>query len=293
MLSYYYIQQFYNNMPSRDLIILNTTNYVGGNTYTLKFPSATNFKDAKLSLYSFSMYNSTFNISQHLNNNKLYFKWFDQTEYTFTIPDGYYSVNDLNTFLHYQFIVNNLYAVNSSGSSYIYFVQFQTNSVQYKCEIDTFYVPSATNAQTLGYKPPNGATWSFPESNSLVQLTICPGLKSYFGMTNQTQFPSSMSDTIKNYQFLSTSTPIVSPIFSYILTTNLVVSNFNQSANVFAQFPINVKFGDLINITSVQDSRIDIKDGIYSEINVRLWTQDFEPLPFQDSELTLFLIVEH
>jgi hypothetical protein len=280
-------------MPgSRDLIILNTTNYTGGNTYKLRFPSATEFKDAKLSLYSFSMYNSTYNISQQLNNNKMYFKWFDGTNYTFTVPDGYYSVNDLNTFLHYQFIINNLYAVNSSGSSYIYFIQFQTNAVQYKCEIDTYYVPSATNAQSLGYKPPSGATWSFPANNTLVQLTICPGLQSYFGLSNQATFPASLSDTVKNYQFLSNTTPIVSPVFSYILTTNIVQSNFNQVASVFAQFPINVQFGQLINITSVQDSRIDIRDGIYSGMIVQLWTQDFNPLVFQDPELTLFLIVE-
>ena len=51
-------------MP-RDIISLNSTHYVWNNMYRLKLPKAVEFKKGdKLSLYSFSTYNSFYNISQ-------------------------------------------------------------------------------------------------------------------------------------------------------------------------------------------------------------------------------------
>ena len=44
---------------ARDIISINSTHYVGNNLYRLKLPKAVKFKkEDKLSLYSFSMYNS-------------------------------------------------------------------------------------------------------------------------------------------------------------------------------------------------------------------------------------------
>lgn len=279
-------------MP-RDLITLNSTNYRGGNTYSMRFPSAVRFKKGStVSLYSFSMYNSTFNISEsQYQNSKIQFKWFDGTIYTFTIPDGYYSVNDLNIWLQSQFILNNLYCTNSAGSSFIYFAQFQTNAIRYKNEIDIYYVPSASNASSFGYVKPASATWSFPVVNTLVQLTINQNLKQYFGMKTRTIFGN--ETTVQNYQYLSDGTPIISPVFSYIITANILGSSFNQVPTVMAQFPISASFGNLINVQSTMDSKITIKEGLYNELIVQLWDQDFKPLVFQDPEMTLFLIIEY
>ena len=49
----------------RQFITLNNSNYTGGNNYTLRFLKTVSLdKDTKLSLFSFSMYNSFYNISQ-------------------------------------------------------------------------------------------------------------------------------------------------------------------------------------------------------------------------------------
>ena len=48
----------------RDIISLNSTNYIGNNLYRIRLPKATQFKKGdQISLYSFSMYNSFYNIS--------------------------------------------------------------------------------------------------------------------------------------------------------------------------------------------------------------------------------------
>jgi len=277
-------------MP-RDIISINTTHYVGNNMYRLKLPKAVQFKKGdKLSLYSFSMYNSFYNISaSQYGNTQITFQWFDGTIYNWTIPDGYYSLSDLNLWLQQQFIINKLYCVNSNNSQNIYFVQFQTNSVLYKAQIDVYFMPSSANATLYGYQKPSGATWNFPASNLMNKITINSNLKSYFGFSTQTTFGE--ITPAQNMNYLSDITPTISPVFSIYIGCNLIVSEFNQIANLFIQFPISAAYGNLIKIESTIDSQISIKEGIYSDIIITLWDQENNPLQFQDNDLTLFLII--
>ena len=277
-------------MP-RDIISINTTHYVGNNMYRLKLPKAVQFKKGdKLSLYSFSMYNSFYNISaSQYGNTQITFQWFDGTIYNWTIPDGYYSLSDLNLWLQQQFIINKLYCVNSNNSQNIYFVQFQTNSVLYKAQIDIYFMPSSANATLYGYQKPSGATWNFPASNLMNKITINSNLKSYFGFSTQTTFGE--ITPAQNMNYLSDITPTISPVFSIYIGCNLIVSEFNQIANLFSQFPISAAYGNLIKIESTIDSQISISAGVYSEIIITLWDQENNPLQFQDNDLTLFLII--
>jgi hypothetical protein len=277
-------------MP-RDIISINSTHYIGNNLYRLKLPKAVEFKKGdKLSLYSFSMYNSFYNISQiQYQNTNITFTWFDNTIYNWTIPDGYYSLSDLNLWLQQQFILNKLYCVNSNNSQNIYFTVFQTNSVLYKAQIDVYFMPSSANATLYGYQVAPGATWTFPATNTMVRITINDNLKTYFGFSTQTTF--GIITPAQNMNYLSDVCPSISRVFSIYLGCNLIVSEFNQIGNLFAQFPISASYGNLIKIES-QDALISIKEGIYSEILITLWDQENRPLIFIDTELTLFLIIQ-
>ena len=118
----------------RQFITLNNSNYISGaKQYTLRFPKTVSLdQNTKLSLFSFSIYNSFYNISQkQYNNSNITFTWFDGTFYYWIIPDGYYSVGDLIIWLQSQFLINNLYFTNSSNSQNIFFVAFKINSVLY------------------------------------------------------------------------------------------------------------------------------------------------------------------
>ena len=247
----------------RDIISINTTHYVSNNMYRLKLPKSVQFKKGdKLSLYSFSMYNSFYNISaSQYGNSNITFQWFNGTIYNWTIPDGYYSLSDLNLWLQQQFIINKLYCTNANNSQNIYFVQFQTNSVLYKAQIDVYFMPSSTNAGLYGYQIPSGASWTFPATNTMNKITINSNLKSYFG-TTLTTFGE--ITPVQNMNYLSDICPTISPVFSIYLGCNLIVSEFNQIGNLFSQFPISAAYGNLIKIESTIDSQISIKEGIYS-----------------------------
>ena len=149
----------------------------------------------------------------------------------------YYSLSDLNLWLQQQFVLNKIYCtIYSNNSQNIYFLVFQTNSVLYKAQIDVYFMTSATNAGLYGYQIPAGASWTFPATNTMVQLTINQNLRSYFGTTNLTFGNVSPA---QNMNYLSNICPVVCPVFSIYLGCNLIVSEFNQIGNLFSQFPIS------------------------------------------------------
>ena len=113
-------------MPKQ--IILNSTSYVpDSNLCAYQFPNPQTFrKGDQIGLSAISIYNSFFNISAKYGNNSFQFTFpgvFPSTTtalsnyvlnsdmtatFTFTIPDGYYAIPDINYFFQQQCILNNL-----------------------------------------------------------------------------------------------------------------------------------------------------------------------------------------
>ena len=204
------------------IVVLNSSDYTAnsGNTYTYSLPQTYKSQVGdQIGVSSVSMYNSTFNITASRGNNTIQLIWNagTTTTYTFTIPDGYYSVSDLNYFLQQQMILNNLYCTTNGGTQNVYFAELQINSVRYSVSLNLYYLPTSANATTLGYSIPAGATWTFPVSNKTPQLTINSAFGNLIGQ-NAGSYPSAVSAS--NVQFISTKTPVISPVDSYILTCN-------------------------------------------------------------------------
>jgi len=151
-------------------------------------------------------------------------------------------------------------------------------------------MPSSANSALYGYQKPEGATWNFPISNTMIKIAINDNLKTYFGFSSQTVFGN--ISPAQNMNYLSDVCPSISRVFSIYLGCYLITSDYNQIGNLFSQFPISASYGNLIRIENAIDSLISIKEGIYSEITITLWTQENLPLIFIDTDLTLFLIVQ-
>ena len=275
---------------ARDLIILNTTNYQGTNRYSYKFPSAVTMKDAKVSLYSLSMYNSTYNITSQLQNNTFSIDFLGVT-YNFTIPDGYYSIPDLNFYFQQQMLLNYLYVTINNGGNNVFFVELTVNTVRYKAQLNVYYVPNTVNSANLGYTKPSQATWTNPTVNTTPRVVLCAGLKTLLGFSDdQAFYPLTTQST--NYTKISDLYPILSPIFNYIMTCNLCDSKFNNVPDILCQIPINEKFGNLISMNNSQSQQINIRDGNYNNIIIQLWDQNYNMLQMQDPELIVTLLID-
>ena len=94
--------------------------------YKLKIPQK--YESMQVGLASISIYNQFFNVSQAYGNNQITIIWINNTSFTYTIPDGYYNVSDLNYFLQNKMIGDKLYMTSGTGASIqnIFFVEFDT-----------------------------------------------------------------------------------------------------------------------------------------------------------------------
>ena len=73
-----------------------------------------------------------------------------------TLPDGYYSVNDIQQYIQQVLITNKFYLITSTGS-YVYPFFLAYSATYYKVQIICATIPNAADAATLGYTQPAGA----------------------------------------------------------------------------------------------------------------------------------------
>ena len=91
-----------------------------------------------------------FNVSSYYNNKtfSLIFPTAATTiTYSFTLPDGFYTVTDINSYIQQQCIANGAYLIDSSSNN-VYFVQLVYNSTYYAVQFLYFSVPTTIGTYT-------------------------------------------------------------------------------------------------------------------------------------------------
>jgi hypothetical protein len=153
-------------------VIINSSHFVknSGNQYTYVFPSSKRFTvGSGIGVCGIAVYNSVFNITSVRQNNSIVFIFLG-VSYTFTIPDGYYSI--FNYFLQSQFILNGLYLTANDGSDNMYFAELLINTVRYSTSLNFYVIPTESDALSLGYSKPANSSWSYPVSQRTPSLTF-------------------------------------------------------------------------------------------------------------------------
>jgi hypothetical protein len=276
------------------LIIINSSNYVpkSGNKYIYTLPSSVKLTSkSKIGVSAISVYNSTFNVTAARANNTFTFRFPAATPITktYTMPDGYYSVEQVNTFLQSKLYADNLYVNANNGANVVYFFEIVQNHVRYSVQLNSFYLPTAAEASTLKYTKPTGATWDYPASNQTPQLTFNTEFGNLIGWNAQT-YPAAVQST--NQADVSQKTPNISPIDSYIITCNFVNSKYSIPSNVFFALPLTVTLGALITYNSSNIVMSDVAPNIYSNMVLQFYDQAFNPLNLNDTELVISIVLD-
>lgn len=273
----------------RELLIVNASHYQNdGYTYVVKLGRQVDFSKpgSHVALYNLAMYNSTYNISSKFGNNTFSIKWIDNTVLNITIPDGYYSYDDFSTAIQYYLVQNNWFWIVNNVA--VYPITCSANPARYAAQINIVPVPVASSGATK----PSGATWNFPSVATTPQLTMTAKLGKIFGFSSQLTFPPAPQTT--NYSFVSDICPIISPVYSYVLTCNLLNTNISTYINnVLTQVPLNNSFGGLVTLNNLIPLPVPISAGKYSEIIIKFLDQDLNPLQLIDPEITCILVLEY
>lgn len=270
-------------------ILINTSHYnEQTDSYIYKLPTKLTLQNAYVSCESVSLFNSTYNLTQAFSNNQFTIKWLG-VDYNFTIPDGFYSFDDFNNYLKLQCVLNKLYMITTSGD-FVYFINVSPNASNYKCQFDFYTIPTSGQATTLGYTIPVGSSWTFPATQETPQLQISTGMLKYFGLKNSLLLPAT-AQTV-NTTISSNTYPQVNPVFAYAFLLNIVSTTVSNEPNLFTQISLD-GFGELMKVKNSHDSKIDCQDGQYSEIRLRIVSQDLSPLQRVDKDLVLILKLEY
>jgi hypothetical protein len=272
-------------------IVLNGTHVVSG-TYNSQYKYDFNqggvrFKNSEIAVASISIYYSWFSITSELGNNTFSYVWYDNAgsdTYTITIPDGFYSVSDLNAYLQSEMVSNGTYLIDDVGD-YVYYLEFVENSSKYAVQFNSYAIPTALPTDWS-----NPASITFPASASTPQIVIASNdFRDIIGFSAGT-YPSSTQTT--DYSYTSDYTPQVSPVQSIIMRCDLVINPYSNPQDVIYSFaPTGTTFGSLISSVPNELIWCDIQDQYFNSFNIYFVDQTFNRIKIEDSNIVVLLVI--
>jgi hypothetical protein len=268
-----------NNIANRNL---------GNNRLVYQFQQGgVTFKNNELALGTLQLYYSWFNITSAYRNNTYQYRWIDGTLVTITMPDGNYSVLELNAYLENIMVQNNHYLLNTTTGDFVYYLQLQVNATYYAVQFNSFPVP---NALPPGYALPAGATWVLPAVDSTPQLIILAnGFRDIIGFNDGTYPAVSQTTT---YSTLSVIAPQVNPVSSLQINCSIATNPYSTQSRVIYSTGIpETVFGGQINIATPEYAFTRLVDGTYNLFEISITDQDNRPIVFQDPQISLMLII--
>jgi hypothetical protein len=233
-------------------------NNVYKNTFKYNFPNGSvTFKNMEIAVAKVSVWYSFYTISEAQKNNKFSYYWPSSTgfmtnpspvvglstkAFQVTIPDGTYSISQLNSFLQYTFIQNKHYMIDGSGN-YVYFIELLENPTKNLTELICYPISVAL---TSTYTQPVGATWTVPVTAQTPVFEIYPYTYDvpsdiYYDCSNGSPLLTNMTSTSKlvvGQRITGTNIPASTRILSIDSSTQITISNnaTGNSTQVLASF---------------------------------------------------------
>ena len=185
---------------------------------------------------------SIFNITEAYNNNRFRLSFpsgalsTTYTDYNITIPDGFYTIDDFNSYMQQYAISNGLYLINNVGENVYYTPAFYVNAVSYAVQMLLYTVPRSLPS---GWTQPSNwigySGWT-TDRTPHVHILANSRFGDFIGFTTGT-YPTPILRTT-NYSVLSNKTPIGSYVNSIIIHSSLVNNPVVSPSDIIDAFQI-------------------------------------------------------
>ena len=269
--------------------ILNSANYDSARSvFAYKLPIPQQFSGKRVGLSYCSIYKQFDNINASTyGNNTITIKWVDNINYVLTIPDGNYSVSQINEFIQYALVKLNLFVTDTTNTSKIIsFVELTTNPTAYGCSLFFYPMPTSSYATNQLYTKPSGATWSYPSVATCPSITFGSAFGSLIGFSGGTYGGGSVSLALN-----STKTPQIAVVNSLLIRTNLVNSEFTAPNDVISAMDLSGSYGELMVKQPGQILYSNIAANTFYEIVVYFSDQNYNKLAIKDTEVCIHLSI--
>jgi hypothetical protein len=274
-------------------LCLNSSNVVAGSNNTAFRYSfiGGNFRadDCEICISQSTIPYAFYNISANYGNNR--FVLVIPTGATnigidVVLPDGYYSIDNIQQYIQTVCITNKVYLITSTGS-YVYPFFLAYSPTYYKVQIICATVPNAADMAILGYTQPAGAP-ALPFVTTGVNFNTGT-LGPIIGFENEIGLPSVATSSTQN--FLSTKTPIGSTVNSLIFRSSLVDNNVSSPSDVMDGCSINTAFGTNIVYEPAFQKFVNLKSGTYSSLTFTIVDQNFNQIYSVDPNVAITLMI--
>lgn len=271
-------------------ILLNINNQVSQNQYRYKFSQPIDLSQFEIALGSISIYYSWQAINTTRNNGTFKIIWptaSTTTTYTITLPNGTYSASDINAYLQYWSILNNLYLINNTTGQYYYFISCAENPSSYAIQFNLSPVKAISGYTAAVGMPTLPATAYTPQ----VQI-IDTGSSSFSSIVGFTQgtYPSTQTTTV--YSANSNLIPTIDPVQAVVVgLSNLYNPIANNSMILHTFTSAGVGYGGLITTSQGQGIAYTPMQGTNTEITLSFYTQDMTPLQILDPNVCIRLLI--
>lgn len=137
-----------------------------------------------------------YKISASFGNNTFSYVWVNGTNYTVTIPDGYYNINTLYDVLKTTMTNNKHYYINNANGSKLFLLNIVFNTSTNFIQLQSFLINNYYNNSS--YSVPSGVTWSVVGNTNklpyfIIPATFTPAIGFSAGSYPSTAFSTSNS----------------------------------------------------------------------------------------------------
>jgi hypothetical protein len=290
-------------------IILNRNNVVSNtnNTkYIYTFPQKVNIDTQEICLATLNMYYSWPNIQAVYNNHIFTYIWWDHlgqlnSVQNIIIPNGYYSISTLSSYIHSQMLLRGHYLVQNSNQEKVYFISMIENPTYYACQItfsSMFQKGSVDAGEYTNENPPsqvNGVWtgWDLPATKEYpkVQFLESSKMRNFLGFHVGT-YPVNGTTISTTFDLLSQNAPNTYPVSSINIQSNFVKSEISIPNNILYSFSQGTaSYGDLIDVHPQNLIWFRVPDGVYNQLEITFIDQDFNPMIILDSQINMMILL--
>jgi hypothetical protein len=283
-------------------LVVNSTNLSNPNTngtYTYNFIGG-GFRvdeDMEVMVSSAQIPYSIFNITAAYNNNTFKLSFpngnaiINYTEpYYITLPDGFYTIEDLNSYVQQYCITNGLYLIDNNGNN-VYYIAFYLNVSSYAVQLLLYTVPRSLPS---GWTQPSnwvGYSTYTNDRTPIIEFLNTNKFSDFIGFI-PTVYPDTLPNNNANYSILSNKKPpIGSYVNSIVIHCSLVNNPVVSPSDIIDAFQItNTSFGSNINYQPSVEKYVKLNKGNYSSMVITLTDQNNEIIYFNDYNILITLL---
>ena len=281
-------------------LVLNSTNVTSSSTITTFKYNFINggfqLKNMEMCVSSITLPYSFYNVSSYYNNRTfslIFPKGATTQTISVTLPEGFYTVTDINSYIQQICLDNGAYLIDSTGN-YVYYQQLVYNSTYYSVQLLLYPVPttlptgySYASAGTLYTSSANLPTTSYTPQ---LVLSSAGSIATIIGFKTGTTYPSAQSTA--NQSILSTLTPVGSTVNSIIMQCSLVNNPVTSPSDILDSLPIhNSTFGSNITYEPSFEKFISLSDGTFNNFTFSFRDQNLNEIYARDPNVSITLII--